>query len=63
MIDHKSIFLWLASNSITILGLITVNSIAIGIGCIAGLTTIGWNVLNMYYKIKENKKNGDRLEK
>lgn len=64
MIDHRSVFLWLTSNFITILGLISLNAIAIWIGILAGVTTVAWNVVNIYLKIKESKKdNANRSSK
>lgn len=64
MIDQRSVIVCITSNFITILGLISLNALAIWIGIIAGVTTISWNLVNIYLKIKESKKNnGDRSGK
>jgi hypothetical protein len=63
MVDHKSIFLWVTNSFLTIFGLITLNTLAIVVGILAGVTTITWNVVNTYFRIKQGKKeknNGDR---
>jgi len=63
MIDHRSILLWVTNGLVTIFGLITLNTIAIVIGILAGITTIAWNVVNTYFRIKEGKnKDGNRSD-
>lgn len=59
MIDHRSVFLWMASSMTTLFGFITLNSLAILIGCAAGISTIVSSAVNIYLKIKESKKDNE----
>lgn len=63
MLDHRSIIVCLSSNLVTILGLISLNQAAIWAGLLAAITTVVWNVINSYFRIKERKENVNRTNK
>jgi hypothetical protein len=52
MADNKSVYLYLSTFVINIIGYITLNNIAIMVGIVAGVTTIVYNVVKTYKEIK-----------
>lgn len=60
MVDHKSVLGGLASGFNIMVGVITLNNLAIIVGILSGLSVIAYNVINSVLKIKEYKKNVNR---
>jgi len=56
MADHRSILLWLGSSFTTVIGLITVNDLAIMVGIAAGIGSLISSGVNIYFKFKNKGK-------
>lgn len=61
MVDNKSIGLCLLSSSLNIFGWMTLNNFVAITGILACVTTVIYNSINIYLKIKN--KNGDGSNK
>lgn len=57
MIDHKNIISFMVSSFNILLGLITLNNVAILVGILSGLSVITYNVINSVLRVKEYKRN------
>jgi len=63
MVDHKNVIFCLLSNFNIVIGLITLNNLAIFIGILSGLSVIGSNVFGNYLKWKEYKRNKEDVDR
>lgn len=63
MIEHKSIISCLFSNFNIIIGLITLNNVAIIVGILSGVSVIASNLFSIWLKNKEFKKNNKDVDR